>query len=125
MERETIQRKKILDVIKRLHHSTVDDIFNETKKEISTLSFSTVYRNVEILENEGLIRRVPNKCSKDIFETTDLPLHDHFICNKCKNIFDYPSEHKHYKTYDKSGNLILETAKISYGICKDCLDKNS
>lgn len=125
MERSTIQRKVILDGIETLCHATVDEIFELCKQTIPSLSFSTVYRNLVVLEQEHFIRRIPNKFSKDVYETTKKPLHDHFICMKCGKLVDYDSDKKHRKVYDKFGNLIYETTKISYGVCKECLENEA
>lgn len=125
MERNTVQRKVILDGVSTLCHATVDDIFEYSKKFIPTLSFSTVYRNLVVLEEEKLIRRIPNKKCKDIFESTNKPLHDHFVCIKCGKFIDYENGKKQHKVIDKMGNLVCESTKISYGICEECLKKEA
>ncbi len=123
MERQTIQRRAILDVVERLHHSTVDEIFEESKKDIPTLSFSTVYRNLVVLEEDKLLRRIPNIIGKDLYESTSMNRHSHFICLECGKVVDVGNGKRARKVYDKDGNLIYESAKISYGVCKDCLEK--
>lgn len=125
MERLTVQRKIILDVVKRLRHSTVDDIFLEAKKDIPSLSISTIYRNLSVLEEDKYIRRIPNRTSKDIYESTCKEKHSHFICLECGAIIDYCDEKKSRKVYDDNGNLVYESTKISYGICKKCLELKS
>lgn len=125
MERNTIQRKVILEGIASLCHATVDEIFDYSKKFIPNLSFSTVYRNLVVLEDDKLIRRIPNKRCKDIFESTCKPMHDHFVCTKCGRFIDYGNGKHHHKVVDKMGNLVIESTKISYGICEDCLKKEA
>ena len=125
MERLTVQRRVILDVVKNLKHSTIDEIFVEARKDIPSLSISTIYRNLTVLETDRLIRRIPNKTGKDIYESTCKDKHSHFLCLNCGRVIDYCDEKKPRKVYDDSGNLVYESTKISYGICKCCLELKS
>ena len=125
MKRLTVQRKVILDVAKNLKHSTIDEIFEEARKDIPSLSVSTIYRNLTVLEEDRLIRRIPNKTGKDIYESTCKEKHSHFLCLNCGRIIDYCDEKKPRKVYDDSGNLVYESIKNSYGICKSCLELKS
>ena len=80
MERKTVQRDVLLNVIVKAGHITIKDILENAKSCFPSMSIGTIYRNLSVLENEGLIRRIPTIYKEDVYETTDYPVHDHFIC---------------------------------------------
>ena len=122
MERTTIQRKFIYDAIKNLHHSTIQDIIDFCTNEQFPISVATIYRNLEVLENDGLIRKVPTAYKADIYEDASIKEHDHFICTECFKIIDLPKE-KDFEPKEKDGNLYQREVRVYYGLCSDCLKK--
>ncbi len=57
--RNTTQRTKILDFLKSTRiHPTAEDIYDVVKKEMSTMTLATVYRNLTILEEQGEITKI-------------------------------------------------------------------
>lgn len=121
MERLTRQRKDILGAIKVLHHANLNEIYEYLKKKDKNISLSTVYRNLDSLSEDGLIRNI-NPHLNEIYEITDMPLHNHFLCKKCNKIIDL-KKHRHKKQYDEEGNLIEDKQTLFIGICKECLEK--
>ena|SRR5574344_243027 len=123
MERNTIQRQVLVKVIKNLAHSTIPDIIEACKKEFPAISVGTIYRNLDSLEKDGLIRRIPTKFKEDVYESTCNPVHDHFICTHCLSISDLPRDEKFNEYTNKFGDLIQESSIMYYGICNECLNK--
>lgn len=121
MERLTKQRKDILDAIKVLHHANLNEIFIYLKSKNKNISLSTVYRNLDSLTEDGIIRNI-NPHLNEIYELSELPVHNHFYCTKCKRIIDL-KKHRHKKQFDDFGNLVEEKQTLFIGICKDCLEK--
>ena len=124
MERNTIQRKVILKVIEEMEHSTIPDILSKCKDDFPTISIGTIYRNLSILEDEGLIRRIPTKYKEDVYESTSKQPHDHFICKECHSIIDLHMDKKFTNFTNEYGDLVEEECIVYYGICNDCLEKN-
>lgn len=121
MERLTKQRKDILDAIKTLHHANLDEIYSYLKKENKNISLSTLYRNLDSLSADGLIRNI-NPHLNEIYEVSDMPTHNHFYCTECKKIIDLEKS-RTKKQIDKDGNLVFDKQTVYIGVCKDCLAK--
>ena len=55
----TNQRVEILDFLKdNTSHPTVDDIYQGVKKKLTRISKATVYQNLKLLSEKGLIQEV-------------------------------------------------------------------
>lgn len=77
--RSNVYKNKVLAVLKRGHLLSISDIH----KAVGGADFSTVFRNVERLVNEGLLKRVVVNKDIVLFETAEQHVHDHFVCNYC------------------------------------------
>ena len=124
MERHTIQRTVILEAIEEMEHSTIPDILNRCKEDFPSISVGTIYRNLLILEEEGLIRRIPTKYKEDVYESCSKNSHDHFICKECHSIIDLKLDKKFQPFTNEYGDLVDEECIVYYGICKECLEKD-
>ena len=57
--RMTHQRRIILNYLEKVDtHPTADDIYKEVRKELPKISLGTVYRNLEILSQNGMIKKL-------------------------------------------------------------------
>lgn len=84
----TKQRSIIYDIIQRTPgHLTAEQIFFLAKKEIPSLAIGTVYRNLNLMVDEGVIRRVSVQGSPDCFDKV-LQSHDHLVCKECGDLSD-------------------------------------
>jgi len=123
MERATIQRKVILDTIHQLGHVKTSELIDVIKKAFPSISVATIYRNLNTLDDEGIIRKISSNLNEDIYEDTSKEFHDHFICEECGIIVDIENKKDFSSYYDKDGNLIEQQSITYYGVCKDCLNK--
>lgn len=123
MERATIQRKVILDTIHQLGHVKTSELIDVIKKAFPSISVATIYRNLNTLDDEGIIRKISSNLNEDIYEDTSKEFHDHFICEECGIIVDIENKKDFSSYYDKDGNLIEQQSITYYGFCKDCLNK--
>ena len=82
------QRDRILDLLKSTgEHPTADWIYRVLKKEFPHLSMGTVYRNLTVLAEQDLIRKIDFGSTFDRFDANIGP-HYHFVCEKCDAIID-------------------------------------
>ena len=59
MERNTVQRKILLDSLMKLNtHPTIEELYSEIHEEHPSISKTTVYRNLRQLARNGIIRQV-------------------------------------------------------------------
>jgi len=86
--RMTRQRKVILDTLKRLKtHPTADELFGLVRKKLPKISLGTVYRNLELLTEQGVIRKLETAGAQKRFDG-DVSPHYHIKCVRCGKIDD-------------------------------------
>jgi len=126
-KRSTIQRAKILEYIRGVKtHPNAETVYAQVKKEVPTISLSTVYRNINILADDGQITRLEvNNESRFDADTT---CHQHCICTSCGQITDvFQNDISEYAMKNiKTKNFTPSCVKIIYyGECKcEKNDKN-
>lgn len=86
--RKSKQRDRILEVLRNTRsHPTVNWIYDELKSEFPSLSLGNVYRNLNILVDQGLVERLDFGSTFDRYEAKIGP-HVHFVCESCGAIHD-------------------------------------
>ena len=75
----TIQRLSILEILQGTGHGTVDDIYATVREKHASISLATVYKNIEMLLEKGVLAEVPLTGRKSKYE---IKKHDHIhlIC---------------------------------------------
>lgn len=87
IRRLTIQKIKILDYLKSVKtHPTAEEVFNNVKKELPTITLSTVYRNLNLLAEEGIILRL--EINHEYRYDAHKGNHQHFVCTETGKVFD-------------------------------------
>lgn len=124
VHRITQQRKSILEIINRLGHATLPEIQDNLTDKGENIALSTIYRSLETLENENVIRRIPSKYGQDFYEFYEQAKHDHFVCLKCGKIYDIPKKRTNVGFLAKEGKYVQEVVTTYYGICNDCHEDN-
>ncbi len=88
--RESSQRKTIVQHLsQRWDHPTAAAIYKDLRREHPHISLGTVYRNLEILEQQGRIRCLHLDPREARYEAHMEP-HAHFYCQHCGRIEDIP-----------------------------------
>jgi Fur family peroxide stress response transcriptional regulator len=82
------QRERILELLQSTgRHPTADWVYERLKEEFPNLSMGTVYRNLNILVAQGLLRKIDFGSTFDRFDANTRP-HYHFVCERCGSIID-------------------------------------
>jgi Fur family peroxide stress response transcriptional regulator len=90
--RVTTQRLAVFQALARNdNHPTADSLYAELRESMPFLSFSTVYRILESLEDEGLIRRVSSTSGITRYDANLQP-HQHLVCRCCGRMTDLEDE---------------------------------
>lgn len=126
--RMTNQREMILrELNKSKEHLTADQLYERVRKSMPRISLATVYRNLEILSEAGIIRKLEVSGRQKRFDS-DVEEHDHIYCICCHRIENL--------LIDKSGMKVprLDTVKgytitgcrleVS-GLCPRCQQKTA
>lgn len=103
----TPQRVVILEAIYKLNnHPTADNIIEYIRESHPNIATGTVYKVLETLVENGLIRKV--KTDKDIMRYDGIvENHHHLYCSECDLIEDYLDEEldKLLKNHFKNKNI--------------------
>jgi Fur family transcriptional regulator, peroxide stress response regulator len=87
--RITPQRHAILEyLISSKSHPTADDIYKALESDFPNMSVATVYNNLRVFRNTGLIKELTYGDASSRF---DFVTHDHYhiICDECGTIVDF------------------------------------
>lgn len=88
--RITRQREVILDELRKVvSHPTADDVYRMVRKRLPRVSLGTVYRNLEILSQNGLIRKLEMAGTQRRYDATTAN-HYHIRCTACGRVEDLP-----------------------------------
>lgn len=86
--RNTPQKEIVLEAVCKLkNHACADDVYGLVASEYPSISKGTVYRNLNILAEEGKIRKIEMPGGADRFDHIVSP-HCHGKCSCCGKIFD-------------------------------------
>lgn len=89
--RNTRQRAVILDILKKNPvHPTAEDIYREARRTLPNISLGTVYRNLNFLRDQGLVREVRSHSDTSSRFEAEIPPHAHFHCTECQTVVDLP-----------------------------------
>lgn len=118
------QREKILEAVKSCcDHPTAEVIYSRVKKHVPDISMGTVYRNLRLLSDLGMV---------DTLETTDKSLHYdgntdehiHFVCIECNKIIDIRERANIPEPLKEEGYHVTGCKHIIYGLCPACRKNN-
>lgn len=119
----TVQRLAVLRAVAGHPHCTADDVAEDVRAEIGTVSRQAVYDALGILADKGLIRRIQPAGSPARYEDRVGDNHHHVICRTCGKTADVDcavGETPCLTAADDSGYIIDEAEVIYWGICPEC-----
>lgn len=121
--RRSIQRDRVMRVLQETRsHPTADWIYQRLKDEIPTLSLGTVYRNLKILIEQGLVQRIPLGSDQDRFEAK-IDHHYHLVCEQCGKVTDFsmPQYSEINEQAQKISGFRISRHRIDFfGLCEKC-----
>lgn len=121
--RRSRQRESILELLRSTKtHPTASWIYDKLKIEFPRLSLGTVYRNLNILTQQGLINKIDCGSTFDRYEARNHP-HYHFICEQCDSIFDLntPVMKNLNNRVSELENITIKRHMIEFfGLCEKC-----
>ena len=123
MRRNTIQQELVLSAVRSMRrHVTAEEVYKEIIKDHPSVGMGTVYRNLNILSEEGEIRKIEIPNGSDRFDFT-LKEHYHVLCVKCGGVedveLDAPSNLID-RIGDSHGVRFLGYDILFRGICREC-----
>ena len=121
----SVQRIAIMDyLLTHKTHPTADEIFQDLREVMPTLSKTTVYNTVKLLADQQAILAL-NTGESNVRYDGDVSDHAHFLCSECGHLFDMKILSKPH-LWSLKGHRIAMTQIYAYGVCEDCSNqKNS
>jgi Fur family ferric uptake transcriptional regulator len=84
--RITPQRQLVLQAVERLRHGTPEEILAEVQRTASGVNLSTIYRNLEVLEEVGLVTHAHIGHGAPTYHAVDDHVHIHLVCDRCGDV---------------------------------------
>ena len=120
--RHSHQRDMIYEyLLQTKEHPSADMVYEELKSKIPNLSLGTVYRNLKLLEELGMVRKVTTLNNVERYDAC-CEDHVHFVCSKCGKIIDLPNFTQQIKDncFTEVGHDVEWVSLILGGTCSDC-----
>ena len=120
LQRKTQQRERIVSVLKDAARPlTIHELLERASVGLSSLGIATVYRCVKTLMDSGDVKLVEIAGEPLRYESADLAHHHHFVCDKCKKVFDVEGCVS-LASLAPAGFRIREHEIVLYGTCASC-----
>ena len=90
-KRMTVQRRLVLEALERAkHHTTAEDIAARIRARHPRIDPSTVYRNLESLEELGYVTHTHFEDRVTRWHLADSRRHGHLVCRQCGTELEVP-----------------------------------
>jgi Fe2+ or Zn2+ uptake regulation protein len=119
--RLTRQRRAIWEILRsRGGHLSAEEILEALVERFPGVNLSTVYRNLEVLRREGLVRETGLGHRHRHYEVG--PEHHHLVCRGCGKVVHLPAEEipSARRLAWAHGFEVEETSLTVFGICPEC-----
>ena len=108
-------------------HPSADWVYNRLKPEIPDLSLGTVYRNLSLFKEQGLINSLGTVKGVERFDG-DTHSHVHFICTECGAVQDIegmPQLPSLRSSAEHDLGSQIQGCQITFtGLCRNCIETN-
>lgn len=84
--RLTPQRQLVLAAVRKLGHSTPDEVAAQVKRKAPAVNVSTVYRTLDLLEELGLVTHTHLGHGAPTYHPADENDHLHLVCRECGRV---------------------------------------
>ena len=121
--RLTPQREMVLQAVETLGHATPDEVLAEVRRRSSAVNVSTVYRNLEVLEELGLVRHAHLSDRAPTYHSVTGHTHFHLVCRNCHRVTSVDADVAHDLAERLRAELGFhaDLGHLSlHGRCRDC-----
>jgi Fe2+ or Zn2+ uptake regulation protein len=122
----THQRQVVFEaVIASDGHHSPEDIYVAVRRKIPSISLATVYNNLRLFIDCGLLREVTPHAST-LRVDGNLKPHHHLVCSRCKSVQDIEGEFIDFNRLSRqlpAGFDLKQPLIEVFGLCRSCKAK--
>jgi Fur family ferric uptake transcriptional regulator len=121
--RITPQRQLVLEAVERLRHGTPEEILAEVQRTASGVNLSTIYRNLEVLEEVGLVSHAHIGHGAPTYHAVDDHVHIHLVCDRCGKVqsIDASVAEDFLDQLRRDTGFVTDISHVAlHGMCSDC-----
>lgn len=108
-------------------HPTADEVYAAIRRQFPSISLGTVYRNLNLLSENGEIKKLSYTTGPDHFDY-DTSRHYHFVCRECGRVYDMPLESieaVNRAAEEYAPGAVDSHELVFYGVCNACLGRGT
>jgi len=124
VQRNTSQRRLLLDLLNQSEgHLDADELYRLAKEREPRISLSTVYRNLSLFKELGLVEEHRFSDEHHHYEVKGKREHYHLVCLNCGKVVEFESplaERMKENISKRTGFEILEGDIRLEGYCERC-----
>ena len=122
----THQRHVVYEAVVASHgHRSPEQIYAAVRKRVPSISLATVYNNLRLFVEHGLLREVSPHASTLLVDG-NLEPHHHLVCSRCKSVQDIEGEFVDFKRLSRhvpDGFDLTQPLVEVFGLCRRCSTK--
>ena len=122
-QRNTPQRTVVLEELKKVTcHPTAAELYEIARVRMPKISLGTVYRNLEVLAENGVIQELEISGAETRFDGNP-ERHYHVRCIHCErvdDVHDLPEDFVQEEVRSLAGYEIVDFRLEFLGVCPDC-----
>jgi Fur family transcriptional regulator, peroxide stress response regulator len=122
----THQRQVIYEaVVAAPGHYSPESVYAEVRRRTPSISLATVYKNLRLFVEHGLLREVSPHASTLLVEG-NLEPHHHLVCTRCKTVQDVEGDFINLKRLSRLAPRGFDLSRPLvevFGLCRRCSAK--
>ncbi len=106
-------------------HYSPENVYAEVRRRTPSISLATVYKNLRLFVEHGLLREVSPHASTLLVEG-NLEPHHHLVCTRCKAVQDIEGDFINLKRLSRQaprGFDLSQPLVEVFGLCRRCSAK--
>jgi len=123
MKHSDVRDAVLEEFFKAGHHLSVDGLLARVRARIPDTGYTTVYRTLRLLVQQGLALERDFGGTHTLFEPADTPHHDHAICSQCGEVMEFEDsdlEALQSRVARRLGFEVVSHRLEIYGRCRRC-----
>lgn len=127
--RFTKQKQLIMGILRQADSPlTPSEIYEQARAQQPSIAKSTVYRNLESMQERGEVVRGILENGESFFAAAGEHAHRHYMickdCNKMQDLPECPVEKLEKEIAEAGDFLVTDHVVQIYGYCRDCAKKH-